>query len=220
MSNYIVTQITLDDLHYSKLLKPLASDLSAFDPALAVPVPKSLPTYDENILLALAHHIISNNMDQILKDELADLLGCYVDDADDFDDLAEQFSEVLQTLPAEKCAQLLQAGLNAFLNIKLHGAIFATDWMKMVWGVREFESIEVQGRTIKLYSRSSVIGFVSAWGRKSHLNLTAEMIDSGCHHCAVIKYEHGAAVQTTKDDAQDLRRLAQSLLGYTEAELA
>lgn len=219
MSNYIVTELTVNKHQYSKVLAPLASPDMAFDLNKAVPAPKSLHEYSRVVLLALAHHLISNEVAEAKLDEIAESLHNHVDDADDFADLADEFAELLRGETPARVSQLLQDGLTAFQNVQAYDAIFAADWKESCWGVAAVESADVEGRVVKLYSRSNLMGFVAAWAKLSHLDLSVSMIDSGCHHCIAADFKDGQCLSIHHDRKSDLRKLAQSLLGYTEDEL-
>lgn len=219
MSNYIVTELTLNKLHFAKTLALLVSPDTAFDLNKAVPAPKSLPEYDREVLLALAHHLIANHVDQVQLDEIADSLHNHVNNVDDFTDLADEFAELLNGVTPQRASQLLQYGLDAFQNVQAHGAVFAADWKQNCWGVDAVESVEVVGRVVKLYSRANLMGFVAAWVKLSNLDLSLNMIDSGCHHCITADFKDGECISIHHDQKGDLRELAQSLLGYTQDEL-
>lgn len=219
MSNYIVTEITLKKHHYNDVLKNFASEHAAFDLNLAVPAPKSLPEFDRKVLLAFAHHVVALELERSKMDHIAESLDNYLEDADDLYDLAHEFADLLNNTDAKPGSQLLQMGLTAYTNFLQYKAISVSDWKNMVWGVNSVEAVEVEGRNIRLFTRSSVIGFVMAWSKHAQLDLGVSMIDSGCHHCMTAEYERGKCTLVHRDRKQDLRTLAQSLLGYTKAEL-
>lgn len=219
MSNYIVTEIALKKHHYNDVLKNLASEHGAFDLNLAVPAPKSLPEFNQKVLLAFAHHVIALDLELAEMDQIAESLDNYLEDADVLYDLAHEFAELLNNADPKTASQLLQVGLTAYNNFLQYEAISASDWKNMVWGVDSVEAVEVKGRNIRLYTRSSVIGFVMAWSRLAQLDLSVSVIDSGCHHSMVAEYKRGKCTLVHRDRKQDLRTLAQSLLGYTKAGL-
>lgn len=219
MSNFIVTQLTLNNYQYGKILKPLASNGVAFDLNLAVPVPKTLPEYSEVLLLSLAHHLQSIEMDQVQLEEIADQLDTHIDDADDFEDLADRFAELLAESKPGEASRLLQMGVDALGHLRTYGAICSSDWKRVIWGDDVVESVQVKGRVITLYSRSSLLGFAMAWANSLHLDLSIASIDSGCHNCVVAEYLQGKQVAIHRNRHKDLKALSQSLLGYTSEEL-
>ena len=219
MSNYIVTQLTLNKFQYKEVLKPLASEHAAFDLNLAVPAPKSLPRFSREVLLAFAHHVVALNLDSSEMHTIVENLDNYLDDVEDLDDLAHEYAEILHNADQGAIVQLLQVGSVAYSNYSMHGAISAPDWKRMIWGTDQIEAVEVEGRTIKIFTRSNITGFIAAWSERALLDLSVLIIDSGCHHCVVSEYESGKCVSIRRDRKGDLKALAQSLLGYTKGEL-
>lgn len=219
MSNYYVTELTINNKFYGKTLAALVSPDTEFDLNKAVPAPESLPAYNREVLLSLAHHLIANKLDQKQMDQIAESLPNHVEDADDFADLVDEFQDLIDGVEPQRVSQLLQAGFDAYKNLQDLGFIFAEDWKQSNWGVTAVEAVEVKGRVIKLYSREDLMNFVVAWSKLASLDLSVNLIDSGCHHCLTAHFVNGECGDMRRDEKKTMKKLAQSLLGYTEDEL-
>lgn len=219
MSNFIVTQIKVIKHQYNGFLKKVRSDQHQFDLNLAVPAPKSLPEPNKYTLLALAHHLQANAISEAIQSDLAEQLSDYVDDSSDFESLSMEFAEFLISQDAEKASQLLQTGFEAYQNMLTHGAISQCDWKKNMWGDDRVESVDVIGRSVRIYGRSSFYAFAHNWAVSSGHDFDISIIDSGCHHSHVLKYRNGKLDYSKRDDKADLKNLSMELLGYKKNEL-
>lgn len=213
MSNYYANQIIVKKHHFQEILNQFRTDQTDFDLSRVIPCPQSLPSYNRELLVALAY-FFTENSDSVPMDHILDGLENHIEDPEDIEDLAGEYNPTNANEP-----MLNHLGSIALQNLKNYGVFFLDDWKIKSWGSCKIEGVRVEGRKVTIYSSESILGFAAMWSKASGLDLDFACIDSGCHHGITAELRAGVCLNVRRDDPTDMRTMCKKLLGYTEDEL-